>query len=204
MNIFENLDKLLNFLIVKYEDINNSWKSSELYSEEINLKKNLVADIETHDEIMDLIWNYQEFLQKQQFKLLPGISQLQSADKIHARIKQANSIQNKINIYMNRSIKGKVPINKCFNDLLGFRIIINADFSFEQLNEHIHECFDSLKLIDSTKNGYKAYHIYLQSGNKLFPWELQVWQKSNENSNLESHHKYKQDYTTWEKKYNNK
>ena len=55
MNIFENLDKLLNFLIVKYEDINNSWKSSELYSEEINLKKNLVADIETHDEIMDLI-----------------------------------------------------------------------------------------------------------------------------------------------------
>ena len=95
MNIFENLDKLLNFLIVKYEDINNSWKSSELYSEEINLKKNLV-----HDEIMDLIWNYQEFLQKQQFKLLPGISQLQSADKIHARIKQANSIQNKINIYI--------------------------------------------------------------------------------------------------------
>ena len=52
---------------------------------------------------------------------------------------------------MNRPIKGKVPINKCFNDLLGFRIIINADFSFEQLNEHIHECFDSLKLIDSTK-----------------------------------------------------
>lgn len=58
MNIFENLDKLLNFLIVKYEAVNNSWKSSELYSEETNLKKYLVADIENHDEIINLIWNH--------------------------------------------------------------------------------------------------------------------------------------------------
>lgn len=203
MNTFENLDKLLHFLIVKYKDMNNSWKSSELYSE-VNLKKCLVADIEKHDEIMNLTWNYHAFLKMQQLNLLPGISQLQSSDNIYARIKQANSIQNKINIYMNRSIEGKVPINKCFNDLLGFRIVIDADFSFEQLKEHLHESFDSLKLIDSTKNDYKAYHIYFQDGNKVFPWELQVWKKSNEKSNLESHHKYKQDYTTWEKKHKNK
>lgn len=50
---------------------------------------------------------------------------------------------------------------------------------------------------------YIASHIYIMSVNQLFPWELQIWKKVNERSNLDSHKKYKQEYITWEKDFKN-
>lgn len=203
MDTFRNLDALLTYMLSQYEELNREWRNSEAYLD-LNLRRCQVADIKENSQIMDLIWNYCSFLQKKQYKLLPGISRLQSPEnKIHVRIKQANSIQNKISTYMKKHIEGKVSVNKCFNDLLGFRIIIDADFSFEQLKEHLEERFDSLKIINSSKNEYNAYHVYLHSDNKIFPWELQVWKKYDEESNLQSHFTYKQDYTTWEQKHKN-
>lgn len=42
--------------------------------------------------------------------------------------------------------------------------------------------------------------IYLEfsKDNYSFPWELQIWNRIDEESNLESHKKYKQDYVRWE------
>ena len=203
MDIFKGLDDLINCLISKYEEFNDTWKRSNTYSE-INLKKCQVADIENQTNILDLIWDYCSFLESQQYKLLFDLSQLQSPEnKIHARIKQANSIQNKIKTYMAKDTAGKVPINKCFNDLLGIRSIIDSEFSFEELKSHVNEDFNSLKIINSSKNGYNAYHIYFKIDNKTFPWELQVWKKSDEKDNLQSHATYKQEYTTWEQKHKN-
>lgn len=39
--------------------------------------------------------------------------------------------------------------------------------------------------------------------NNLFPWELQIWKKEDEENNLISHKMYKQDYTSWESEHKN-
>ena len=73
------------------------------------------------------------------------------------------------------------PINKCFNDLFGVRIIFNYDFSFDDINnvfEKIKSDYDiNLKCIDSSKKDYVATHIYFKIDNYNFPWELQIWSK---------------------------
>lgn len=68
---------------------------------------------------------------------------------------------------------------------------------------HIRSKFPDLKITDSSKMDYIASHIYIMSVNQLFPWELQIWKKVNERSNLDSHKKYKQEYITWEKDFKN-
>ena len=91
------------------------------------------------------------------------------------------------------------------NDLLGFRIIIDGEFSFLDIKDFVESNYSNLsgyklKCIDSSKNGYFAIHIYFSKdgSNYFFPWELQVWKKSDEVNNISSHKKYKQDYTNWE------
>lgn len=85
----------------------------------------------------------------QQLDILQKLSSFQTEkNKITVRVKQLNSVEYKIHRYSTGQLEGKVPINKCFNDLFGIRIIINSDF----LNENY---FD-LKLTDSSKNGYVA------------------------------------------------
>ena len=52
---------------------------------------------------------------------------------------------------------GKVPINKCFNDLFGIRIICNTDISFDEIFNLIDTKYDNLKCIDSSNI---KLHIY--------------------------------------------
>ena len=49
-----------------------------------------------------------------------------------------------------------------------------------------------------------ATHIYFQGlrgDNFSFPWELQIWSKSDEKKNIDSHYKHKQSYKEWPEKY---
>ena len=71
---------------------------------------------------------------------------------------------------------GKIPINKCLNDFLGFRIFV----------DDLESIYDSLQK-SSIKNqkirmylredgDYKGIHLYFKNGkNVYFPWELQIW-----------------------------
>ncbi|UXV35111.1 hypothetical protein MUA90_00765 [Staphylococcus sp. IVB6181] len=70
---------------------------------------------------------------------------------------------------------------------------------FEQLNKYLDKTLN-IKTTYNDKNGYKAVHIYLRGeNNKCFPWEIQIWNSKDEESNRESHSKYKQDYLKWPK-----
>lgn len=196
--MFSALDELIKYLTEEYDYVSDAWLHSDSFRD-INLKKKQVADIEDDDMIMAAIFDYRQFMQKHQAELIVGLSSLQTdTSVITSRIKEPNSIQSKVSTYLRRDNKGRVPINKCFNDIFGIRIIIDSTFSFDQLKDHIENEFTGLKLINSTKNGYIAYHIYFRKSNKVFPWELQIWEKCNERNNIESHHKYKQGYTIWE------
>ena len=77
---------------------------------------------------------------------------------------------------------GAVPINKCFNDLYGIRIIFNENIDHNKIKSFIENKYkEKLKCIDSSKEeGYVATHVYFKNNNYSFLWELQIWDKSHE------------------------
>ncbi|WP_381403100.1 hypothetical protein ACFDA8_09060 [Staphylococcus epidermidis] len=100
--------------------------------------------------------------------------------------------------------KGAFPINKCLNDLLGYRIVvkhnITLDMIYENLKKFITEKFgNKVSIYNASKLDYKALHVYFKPSNFCFPCELQIWILEDEKSNLKSHETYKQGYLYWEK-----
>ena len=119
--------------------------------------------------------------------------------KVNTRAKARNSIEYKIENYTRNHEMGKIPINKCFNDLFGIRMICPEKFEYYEIEKFVKAKY-KLKCIDSSKiEGYRAIHIYFKQNNFSFQWELQIWSKEDEFNNIISHEKYKQDYIRWEK-----
>jgi hypothetical protein len=115
------------------------------------------------------------------------------------RVKQQESIIYKIGHYHSgKAESGKLPLNKCLNDLVGFRVVL-PDFnhtcqSFEEMCSYIGKNY-RIKYRNSSKGEYKATHVYFYgAGNMNFPWELQIWLPEDHANNYESHNKHKQGY----------
>lgn len=123
------------------------------------------------------------------------------------RIKDPDSRVAKLMYYMNgKSEHGMVNINKCLNDLLGFRVWIkDFEHSEENINLIINQLGnENIKIYDASKLEYKAMHVYFSNGNnKFFPWELQIWNRRDHKSNIYSHSVHKQGYTKWVENYKN-
>lgn len=127
---------------------------------------------------------------------------------IGSRIKNRKSIQLKLYRYHAKEGRGKYPINKCLNDLLGYRLIIHSNNTLEDISKgiqfYVKNNYDliKVKIQNASKQGYKALHIYFKISNQCFPCELQIWLSSDRVSNEKSHKKYKQEYLDW-KEYEN-
>ncbi len=121
--------------------------------------------------------------------------------KIIGRTKNPGSIILKLSKKM-EECEGKFPINKYLNDLLGIRII---DSSYPYIIEELIEYISSLSRVRcyiKENEFYKGFHIYFQGPcNTAFPIELQIWDKTDEENNLNSHETYKKEYTDWVIKY---
>lgn len=125
---------------------------------------------------------------------------------IIGRVKSPESIIEKLN-RMNERDNGNFPINKCLNDILGYRIIDNNYNNningIIKLIERFKEEKFRIKPVDRNLDSYKAYHIYFRGGSNMhFPIELQLWDKKDELSNRESHKKHKQSYIDKMDKFN--
>ena len=98
---------------------------------------------------------------------------------IGSRFKSDDSIYRKYE----KTIKNKGGFKQCFNDVLGFRLHMEAyptDFP---------EYFRVVDLID---DGYRAIHLYYQRDNKAYPIEIQLWCGKDFQYNVWSHkHIYK-------------
>ena len=196
--MLEDLEKLLDFIQIEYMEFTEKWELSDYYSK-INLKNNLVCDVLENKEILDTIVNYREFINENNIQLIMDFRQFNTdQSKVNIRTKAKNSIEYKIKNYIQNHENGKVPINKSFNDLFGIRIICDEELTNSQITNLINDKYSNLKCIDSSKKDYKATHIYFKKDNFSFQWELQVWNKSDEINNIDSHEKYKQDYVRWE------
>lgn len=196
--MLEELDKLIYFIQTEYIDFTKKWENSDYYSK-INLKSTLVCDVLENKMFLDAIINYREFINENNIQLVMDFKQFSTEkSKVNIRTKAKNSIEYKIKNYMENHENGKVPINKCFNDLFGIRIICKDRLIYEKIANLINSKYSDLKCINSSKKDYKATHIYFKKDNFSFQWELQVWNKEDEINNIESHEKYKQDYVKWE------
>lgn len=199
--MLEELYKLINFIQKEYLEFNEKWKESNYYYK-INLRKNEVCDLLNDEEMLNIIFNYREFINANNVQLVMDFQKFNSNySKISTRVKAKNSIENKITIYTKGSEHGdgKIQINKCLNDLFGIRIVMEYEFKFEEILDFMEKNYYNLKCRDSSNRGYKAVHIYFKQDNFNFPWELQIWNKKDEMNNIISHEKYKQDYVRWEK-----
>lgn len=189
---FRDIDKLIGLILVEYDRVCSEW--SKAHGGKLpNLKKKLVRDIRADSRIFAYVSGYRAFLSGElhtgQFNI-PQVSY---------RVKAQNSLESKVQRYIDEKEEhGLSPINKCVNDLFGLRIVHAGEVIFEELYEHIESSF-GLKCIDASKADYIATHIYFKKDNYSFPWELQVWEESRSKANLISHHKYKQDYASWER-----
>ncbi|KJH55716.1 hypothetical protein UF14_17235 [Bacillus licheniformis] len=208
-------------LIVEINEAHSEF-SKEFASEKqdalINLKRKQVNHVtqvkngntfSVDNLFLQLISNYRE-------KLLDYIAtdvdfESQYTDLIlRARTKESTSIINKLKYYLvGKNEAGKLPLNKCLNDLFGFRI--HPTF-FDHNKECFQETCQRLKRLyknridfrDSSKGNYKAYHIYLYGESwEYFPWEIQVWRLSDREQNDLSHKQHKQEHRKWAAIYKN-
>ncbi len=196
--MIEELEKLIEFIQKEYNELTNKWENSEYYSK-VNWKNTLVCNILEDKELLDTIISYRDFINENIIQLLMDFKQFNTdAAKVNIRAKAKNSIEYKIENYIKNHENGEVPINKCFNDLFGIRIICSNKIENEQIIQLINTKYKNLKCIDSSKKEYRAIHVYFKKDNFTFQWELQVWNKVDEINNIRSHEKYKQDYVRWE------
>ena len=196
--MIEELEKLIEFIQKEYNELTNKWENSEYYSK-VNWKNTLVCNILEDKELLDTIISYRDFINENIIQLLMDFKQFNTdAAKVNIRAKAKNSIEYKIENYIKNHENGEVPINKCFNDLFGIRIICSNKIENEQIMQLINTKYKNLKCIDSSKKEYRAIHVYFKKDNFTFQWELQVWNKVDEINNIRSHEKYKQDYVRWE------
>jgi len=196
--MLEELEKLINLIKAEYIEFNKKWQNSPYYSH-INLKINLVYNLSDNETLLNTIFNYREFINENTIQLLIDFKQFNSEkSKVNIRAKTKNSIEYKISNYIKNHESGEIPINKCLNDLFGIRIICSEKLTYNEISNFINEHYNNLKCIDSSKQDYKATHIYFKQDNFNFQWELQIWNKVDEINNINSHEKYKQDYVRWE------
>ena len=198
--MLDELDRLIIFIDKEYNKLDKNWKQSEFFIP-INQKRKLVKDISEDNKIYETIINYRRFINDKHLKIKMSLDKLNLTSTINSRVKALNSIEFKLKNYMTEKHNyGKSPINKCFNDLYGIRIIFKENITFDDVNNYVRKRFNrKLKCINAIKGEYVATHIYFKKDNKSFQWELQIWDKNHEETNLKSHEKYKQAYTRWEK-----
>lgn len=198
-NPFDELKILIDHIEPLYAEMTAEWQNRT--DAEINLKKLMVSDIDADGSVYKTILGYVQFLNERSAAITLQLSSVCSY-KVRARVKAQNSIEYKIFNYMTeRHEFGKVPINKCFNDLLGVRIVLGSPLTYDEIRAFIETTYPGkYKCINSTKPnfGYKAVHIYFKESNRSFQWELQIWNACDEQANIISHSKYKQGYTVWE------
>lgn len=198
--MLDELENLIAFISSEYGRLYDKWKKSSLYIP-INQKSKLVKNIVEDDSIYNSILNYRQFINENHLEFKMAMDKLNLSSQVNSRVKAQNSIEFKLENYMSSKHNfGEGPINKCFNDLYGIRIIFNKSVTHKEIENFIKKRFgNDLKCIDSSKGEYVATHIYFKIDNFSYQWELQVWNKENEKNNILSHEKYKQDYTKWEK-----
>lgn len=221
--IVDRITNFIDFVDAKYVDINEEWRAIN-ENIGINFRRKNVKDVVFHLKEGEYQINSSFFIETKKYqnflseKFLKGELDQEIENPFSdnftpalIRTKSHNSIISKVLTYRKRrKEEGAVPINKCLNDLLGYRIIIPIEYINFDINDLVHniqlycdnKCSTRCKVRNSSKPAgsgvYKALHINLDKDNYSFPWEVQIWAKQDSESNYLLHEVHKQDYIQWE------
>ena len=212
----QSIEERITDLLVKvfsiYNEIDNSLVINGVA---VNMKKELVRRISLDNDV-DFYFGFFSAVDKYRTVLkesvIPKIGDIIANEErlyIENRIKNVNSLSSKLYQYIQvKDEKGDVPINKCVNDIYGLRveIPIRSISKIKKMIERIKARENLIcKIIDSSKNGYRAVHLYLFKDNRSLRWEIQFWPLKFDAKNRDSHARHKQFYTKWESSfdYNN-
>ena len=129
--------------------------------------KNTLRKFDKND-IIDEILDLKEFYESTNF--LKGV-------KFSYRIKSLHSCILKYDKYY-----PSIEVNKCYNDLLGIRVIV-LDYK-----EILDQDLKIFKIADMRSgkvkdDGYRGIHLYYQNSNKHYPIEIQINSKSDRKIN---------------------
>lgn len=206
-----SIDDYKTIIDILYQEHENHCKSWIVRSEyDFNFKNTNVCDIYSshngfNEDFYKHMSGYLKSIHSLHSKILYRINE-ECNIFIIGRWKSPDSIIQKL-YYKNKYDFGKFPVIKCLNDLLGFRIIDdnyceNKHLIIRHL-EQLKENKFKIRHVDRNLDEYKAYHVYLIGDNRYFPTELQIWDSSDAQSNMESHILHKQMYISWIEEYNN-
>jgi len=115
--------------------------------------------------------------------------------KYFYRVKTRESIDDKIERF--RNSEDQHPVNNWLNNIFGARIVLSAEEIVEVLEcaDHWQETYGLKNWYLRDKEGYKGLHIYFKNkSNFYFPWELQIWDECDVESNIKSHEKQKRHF----------
>lgn len=116
--------------------------------------------------------------------------------KYFYRVKTRESIDDKIQRFSSR--EDQYPVNNWLNDIFGARIILTAS-EIQSVMDLLDDWQDELSLKNwylRDKAGYRGLHIYFKNkSNFYFPWELQIWDATDLHRNIESHEKFKRNFS---------
>lgn len=202
------LMELLRDTVSLYGEVCGTWDAyaSDNGLEPVNLKSRQVRDMRDDSVLYDVVLCHDLFLDGLG---LPDRYRAYDTEEfdVKSRVKMRNSVSAKMRRYTSMEHQGKVGLNKCYNDLFGIRVIGDIPMTHDELCRTVFREF-GLKCIDSTKYDpesgeptYIATHVYISVDNRHFPWELQIWQRRDAESNYTSHEAHKQGYSVWEPSY---
>ncbi|MCL2843928.1 MAG: GTP pyrophosphokinase [Chitinivibrionia bacterium] len=134
-----------------------------------------------HESINDYIW---ELIQKDLRFLY--------------RVKTMESLTDKIERFSQK--ENQYPVSNWLNDIFGARIIVKTEL-YNEIRENLSPWEEKLGLKnwyekgENAEDGYKALHVYFKNKlNYFFPWELQIWDEKNIETNIQHHRMYKRGF----------
>lgn len=196
--MYDTLEQIILCIQKYHQEVSEEWR--KIYPVLPSLKQRCVCDITEDGELYRNILAYCSFLDQYTIEVNFELTSKYKDYIRKTRIKAPNSVESKIEHYKTEAEHGygKVPVIKCVNDLFGVRVVLPRYIEYEEIQKFVKKRIPNVKCTLNRKKTYNAVHVYFILKNNLFPWELQIWNKEDENDNLLSHSIYKQDYTSWE------
>ncbi|GAJ99141.1 hypothetical protein [Geomicrobium sp. JCM 19055] len=216
---YGTIEEILHTIKDHYLDFTEVWINDlkDKGNKPYNLKKkqvsHMVSIMDSYDQyefnnnFIEILNDYNEFLTFLTIYDLDYLEDEYSHLDLRMRVKEPQSYVSKLLHYrINKNELGKIPLNKCLNDLLGLRLIVPGfnyncpEFKglFESIQNRFKEKGYRVKLNHQCVGDYEAIHIYFDGENNAhFPWELQIWSKEQAKINYDSHALHKQAYTEW-------
>lgn len=118
--------------------------------------------------------------------------------KYFYRVKTRESIDDKMARYAAR--ENQYPVNNWLNDIFGARIVLAAT-EIQSVMNLLDDWQHELGLKNwylRNKEDYMGLHIYFKNkSNFYFPWELQIWDEKDVQSNIQHHEKFKREFLQW-------